>query len=341
MNKRSSKELAVQVFEAGPTLLESGEELKETSIVFKTFGQLNAARDNVILVNTHFGGNHENSQYLIGEDKALNPNDYFIIVINLIGNGTSCSPSHGLGPLFPKVSIADNIKVQHRMLEKTFAINEIALVVGHSMGGVASYHWAALFPEIVKRAAPICGAAKISIHNDVFLQGMRGILMADPEWADGNYRQPPTHGLNAMARAWAAWPPSAHFYRKKHYEKLGYKSTEDFLTRYWEQTYCGLDANDLLAQITTWRTADISDNALYRGDFTSALQSIKALTYVMPCTTDAYFPPEDSMAEVDQIPNSRLMSIESEWGHWAGSGRNEADTTFINNALNQLLEEGI
>ena len=47
------------------------------------------------------------------------------------------------------------------------------------------------------------------------------------------------------------------------------------------------------------------------------------------------------MAEVDQIPNSRLMPIESEWGHWAGSGRNEADTAFINNTLNQLLEEGI
>lgn len=318
-------------------ILSSGEPLLEPRLAYTTFGELNPAGDNAVLVLTHFGGTHAQSQYLIGSELALDPGKYFIVVANLLGNGMSYSPSDGLRAGFPVVSMTDNVHLQYRLLTESLGIKKLALVTGHSMGGVATYHWAALYPELVLRAAPICGAARISDHNWVFLEGMRSILTSDPAWNEGNYETPPIQGLKNIARAWAAWPPSAHFYRDKLYTSIGYESLEEYLVSYWEATYLGMDANNILAQIDTWESANISENALYGGDFHKALASIQAKVYVMPSTSDAYFPVEDSRVEVSFIPDAELRPIDSKWGHWAGSGRNIADTNFINKQLEELL----
>ena len=327
-----------EVYAAGDAALESGAILAGAELAYKTFGTLNSARDNAIVLFTHFGGTHEHSEHFIGENRALDPNKYFIVVINLLGNGLSSSPSNAGGSRFPAVTMADNVRLQKRLIEEIFDINHLELVMGHSMGAAQTYHWAALFPDFVSRAAPICGSAKTSIHNDVFLQGMQGILCADPAWRGGDYDEQPTNGLRTMARAWAAWPPSSHFYRNKYYESLGFNSADDFLKNYWETTYTAMDANNVLAQISTWRSSDISNNDLYGGDLSLALASIKARVTVLPCRSDAYFPPEDSELEVQLMDNAMLRTIESQWGHWAGSGRNAADSDFIRTQVRELLE---
>ena len=322
---------------AGDSKLESGETLPGAFLAYQAFGTLNAAGDNAIIMPTHFGGTHLNSLYLLGEGRALDPAKYFIVVVNLIGNGQSSSPSNTLGADFPRVSIADNVRLQYRMLTEEFGVKRLALAVGFSMGAIQVYHMAALYPSFVARLAPICGSARISDHNAVFLRGMRGVLTADPVWNRGNYTTQPLLGLRAMARAWAAWPPSAHFYRHQLYRRLGYTSLDDFLDRYWEATYRVMDANNLLCQIATWQSADISNNALYASDFTRALGAIEARSFVMPCVNDAYFPPEDSRIEVSHMRRAEYRPIESHWGHWAGSGRNPDDTAFIDRQLLELL----
>lgn len=326
-----------QLFNAGDVTLASGEQLANTQLAYVTHGKLNDNRDNAILVTTFFGGTHENSQYLIGENMAIDPDRYFVVVANLLGNGLSSSPSHGLGHLFPKVTMHDNARLQYRFLRETFGIEQLALATGHSMGAVCTFHLAALFPEFVARAAPFCGASKISTHNHVFLEGMRGILTADPKYLDGKYTEAPVQGLVTMARAWAAWPPSPNFYRYEYYKILGYKSVDEYLSQYWETFYGAMDANNILAQIDNWQSADISANDLYQHDFDRALASITAKTFVMPSVSDAYFPPEDNAYEVSKMTNAELRPIESLWGHWAGSNRNPADTAFLDAQIRELL----
>ncbi|MDA0821324.1 MAG: alpha/beta fold hydrolase [Proteobacteria bacterium] len=330
-------ELDYQTYSLGEVELESGETLGDARLAYQTFGSLNAAKNNAVLLLTHFGGTHAHSAHFMAPGRALDPNIHFIVIVNLIGNGVSSSPSNSGGANFPQVSMADNVRLQKRLLEENLGVTKLALVVGHSMGAAQAYHWAALFPEYVERAAPICGSAKTSTHNDVFLEGMRGILTADPVWANGNYSEQPVDGLRVMSRAWAAWPPSAHFYRNAHYKTLGFSSAEDFLTRYWEATYTAMDANNVLTQIATWRSSDISNNELYNGDFKRALGAITARLVLMPCLTDAYFPPEDSEIEMRYLDNAVLRPIDSEWGHWAGSGRNKPDSDFIDAQLKELL----
>ena len=153
------------------------------------------------------------------------------------------------GPRFPRVTLYDNITCQHRLLTEQFGIETIALVTGLSMGGQQTYHWGSLFPDMVERILPICGSAKTSHHNYVFLEGVKAALTADDAWANGWYEKPPTKGLRAFGRVYAGWAVSQAFYREEVYLEIGYSSLEDYLVAFWEGRRLGSDANDLLAML--------------------------------------------------------------------------------------------
>jgi len=229
--------------------------------------------------------------------------------------------------------------LQHRLITEELGIERLPLVMGHSMGALQTFQWAALFPDMVERIAPICGAARTSPHNKVFLKGMKGIIELDPAWKGGWYESPPEIGLRTVGRAWAASPPSQGFYREAKYRELGFSSVEDFIIGNWEQMFLSRDANDILAHISSWYHADISANDLYGGDFDKALGAIQAKAIVMPGQTDIYFPPEDSVYEVEHMPNAEYRPIPSIWGHWAGGGKNPVDVAFIDKALKELLAD--
>lgn len=329
----------VEIFEADLELQKGGT-LPRARLVYVTYGTLDHAAANVIVYPTRYGGNHEDNEFLIGEGRALDPRRWFIVVPNLLGNGISSSPSNAPPPYnaerFPKITIHDNVTLQHRLLTERFGVRRVALAVGWSMGAQQAYEWAARFPELVARLAPICGSARTSTHNAVFLDGMRAALEADPasRSSSGAY---PEAGLRAIGRAWAAWPFSQEWYRRELYRELGYDSVEDYLAGHWDATYLRRDARDVLAQIWAWRHADISANPRYGHDLERALRSIQARAIVMPAEQDLYFPPQDSAREVAQLSNAELRPIPSVWGHWAGGGADPAATQFIDETLGELL----
>jgi len=331
-----------QVFELGDIDVQSGLRIRGARLAYKTYGELNAARDNVIVFPTFFGSQHPANEPMIGPGMALDPGRYFIIVPNLFGNGLSSSPSNTPPPYdrarFPGMTYYDNIMCQHRLVTEEFGVERVALVCGFSMGAQQSFHWGALFPDMVERIAPWCGSAKTSRHNFVFLEGVKAALCSDEAWNGGWYDRRPAKGLRAMARVYAGWAPSQAFYREQVYLDIGFSSLEDYLVSAWEGRYLQLDANDILAMVHTWQRGDISDNPIYEGDFVKALGSIKAKAMVMPSRTDQYFPPEDNEIEVGHMSNAELRVIPSIWGHLAGGpGRNPEDTRFINQNLKDLL----
>ena len=333
-----------QSFDLGNLALQGGATLRGAWLAYRTYGRLNAAGDNAIVFPTFFGGQHYQNEAIIGAGRALDPERWFIIVPNMLGNGLSSSPSNTDRPYdrarFPAVSLYDNVTAQRRLCD-ALGVGKIALVVGWSMGAQQAYQWGALYPEMVARIAPICGSARTSRHNFVFLEGVKAALTADDAWAGGWYERPPYKGLRAMGRVYAGWAVSQAFYREEVYLDLGYSSLEDYLVAFWEGRRLGADANDLLAMIDTWQRADISANPIYNGDFAAALNAITARAMVMPGRTDLYFPPEDNAAEVAQMPNAELRPIESIWGHLAGGpGFNAVDAAFVDAALRELLAWG-
>lgn len=332
-----------EIYDLGDVRLQRGATIRNCKLAYKTFGQLNAEKDNVIVYPTWYSGQHYDNEWLIGRGRALDPDKYFIIIPNMFGNGLSSSPSNTPEPYnaarFPQVTAFDNVVQQHRLVTEKFGISKIRLVTGWSMGGLQTFHWGALFPDMVERIAPFCGSAKCSRHNFVFLEGVKAALTADAAWNNGWYTAKPEKGLRAMARVYAGWGFSQAFYRHElDLRTLGYSSLEDFLVSFWEGFFLPKDANNLLAMLWTWQNGDISDNALYKGDYKKALGAIKAKAYVMPGSTDLYFPPEDSENEVAHMPNAKFIPIKSIWGHFAGGpGTSKEDVAYLDQKLKELL----
>jgi len=205
------------------------------------------------------------------------------------------------------------------------------------MGAQQAYHHAALFPERVERLLAVCGSARTSPHNGVFLEGVKAALLADSDFAGGHYRTPPRRGLAAFARVYAGWAYSQAFFRDALYQRLGHASPAALLHA-WELEHQAYDANDLLCALRTWQAADISDNATYRGDLASALGAIRARAIVMPSSTDLYFTEEDSRREVAHLQRGELRVLCSPFGHVAGGpDRIPEDSAFIDRALIDLL----
>ena len=330
------------LYELGDVKLLSGETLLSAKIAYKTYGSLNEDKSNVILLPTFYTGTHKRNEGFFGTNRAINPNKHFIISVNLFGNGLSSSPNNTVenqkGPLFPTITLWDNVSCQHKLIYEHLKISKIALVTGWSMAGCQSYQWAAQYPDMVEAILPFCSSAKTSEHNFVFLEGVKAALCADPVWNNGNYKSPPSKGLKAFARVYAGWAFSQSFFRKKIYKNLGFSNVEELLVD-WENDHLkNWDANNLLTKLKTWQQGDISKGPLYEGNFISALNGIKAKTIIIPCSDDLYFPPEDNEFEVKHIHKAELRTYDSIWGHCvANPGNDKGFEKALDNAVNDLI----
>jgi homoserine O-acetyltransferase len=331
-----------EIFDAGNVVLQSGA-VSPLKLAYKTYGELSAAKDNVILYPTSFSAQHYDTEWLIRPDGVLDPNRYFIIIPNLFGNGLSSSPSNSPGAPFPQITYHDAIAIQHRLLTERFGVTKLALVYGWSMGGMQAYHWAALHPDMVARAAVVCGSARCAPYNHVFLEGVKAALTGDPAFRDGRFVEKPVAGYRAMGRVYAGWAMSHGFYRDELWWEAGFTSLEDYLVRAWDATFARRDANDLLAQLGTWQSGDIGNCAAFGGDLDRALAAIKAHMLLMPGATDRYFDVRDNEDELGKLINAKsavLHPIPSLHGHRAGNPvSNPRDLAFLKAEIAELLNK--
>ncbi|OJJ74249.1 hypothetical protein ASPBRDRAFT_39362 [Aspergillus brasiliensis CBS 101740] len=350
-------EQVYETFKLGDRELQSGEKLLDAHLAYKTFGD---PASPAIVYPSWFSGLLSDNYWLIGEDKTLNPKKYFIIVPALFGNGQSTSPSNYTNPgPFPRCSFYDNVRAQHQLVTQHLKITHVRAVIGWSMGAAQTYQWATQYPDFMDLAIPFCGSARTSLHNKVFLEGVKsallaakhipsagsgngGLLQAEQSlrtWSDTEKEV----GLKAFGRGYAGWGFSQAFYREKLYETaLGFKDLEDFMQNFWESWALSKDPGNLLTMLQTWQNGDVSKQEPYNGDFEKALGAIKAKTLVLPSKTDLYFPPEDSEYEVAcmQRETGTLKVFPSIWGHWAGGpGQSKDDVKWLDEQLAEFFDK--
>jgi homoserine O-acetyltransferase len=283
-------------------------------LVYATYGALNAAGDNCVLLPTYYTGTHESYARMIGAGRALDPEKWFIVIPNMLGNGISSSPSNMAD--FTNKPIAANVRLQYKLLA-SLGVKRIALIYGWSMGAMQGYAWAATHPGMVNALLAVCGSAKCWPLNAVFLEGVAAALK-NAATADA--------GKRAFGRAYAGWAYSAAFYRHALYRDMGFRTIEEFLT-FWEDDHAAWDADDLLAMLWTWQNAETD------------LSRITAKTIVMPADTDMYFTLEEARIETAAIRDAELRVLYSPYGHCAGApGRFPAETVMVEQAIRDLLK---
>ncbi|GAA2370999.1 hypothetical protein [Streptomyces cuspidosporus] len=177
--------------------LETGGVLDPARLAYRTHGQLAPDKSNAILLPTWFAS-----------------------------SATACPPRPPTPPR-PRPAPASRTSrcattfvPNNALVRGHFGIERLELVIGCSMGAQQTYQWAVSYPGMVARALPFCGSPKTAPHNAVFLEGLRAVLTADPEWRLGRRAPGYAAGLRAFARVYAGWGFSQAFYWNERYRAL-------------------------------------------------------------------------------------------------------------------------
>ena len=330
----------MELFELGNFQLSTGFTIPNAKLSYKTHGSLTAKRDNAIVIPNFLGGTPEALEIFIGEDLALDPRKYFIILPGQFGNGVSSSPSNTPPPFdrgaFPPINVADDVIAQQRLVTEKFDIPALQLVLGWSVGALQTYEWAVRFPQMVNRAASIAGAPKPSPWTLLWLRTViEEPLTADPAWNNGFYSDPRAvqAGSRRQGHAMALTLPPSGFLRQENLRALGFASVDDFVRGFFEGFTVPNDPNDLITQSRKARAADPAAG----GDLTEALGRITAKMHVFAFTGDRMFPPDECKLDADRIPQAEFREVSSIGGHMATFALFPQDKQAVNNAIQEAL----
>ncbi len=203
-----------------PFRFDCGAEIATVTQAYQTYGTLNATKSNAILMchgltgDQYIHGSHPVTgkpgwwQDLVRPGNVFDTNRYFLIVPNVMGGcmgslgPKSINPASGkpYATAFPVITIADMVRAQ-KLLIDALGIEELFAVIGGSMGGMLALEWAARYPRCVFACAPICTTVRHSAQNIAFHEIGRQAVMADPDWAGGQYLEKGTFPAKGLAVA--------------------------------------------------------------------------------------------------------------------------------------------
>ncbi|MEH6648762.1 MAG: homoserine O-acetyltransferase [Motiliproteus sp.] len=333
-----------------PLTLRSGKTLPAYQLVIETYGELNADRNNAVLICHALSGHHHVAGYhsmddknpgwwdsAIGPGKVIDTNRFFVVALNNLGgcHGStgpqSINPDTGLqyGPDFPLMTVEDWVQSQARLADR-LDIEQWAAVVGGSLGGMQALRWSIDFPERLRHCLVIAAAPKLTAQNIAFNEVARQAIGKDPSFHDGHYQDKneiPKQGL-MLARMLGHITYLSDdsmrqkFGRELRSGKLGFDYGVDFevesYLRYQGESFSGqFDAN---AYRLMTKALDYFDPAAdFDNDLVAALSAAQCRFLLVSFTTDWRFAPERSREIVDALVAAgkavSYAEIESPHGH--------------------------
>ena len=166
-----------KTYSLGDFTLQNQSTLPSAHLAYQTLG---SPSNPAIIYPTWYSGTIATNLWLTGAGKTLDPARFYIIIPALFGNGESTSPSNwarrGSAP-FPQVTFWDNVRAQHELVTKGLGVTRARCVLGWSMGAGQTFQWATQYPSFMELAVPFCGSARTSLHNQVFLEGVKAALL--------------------------------------------------------------------------------------------------------------------------------------------------------------------
>ena len=333
-----------------PIVLDAGRSLAPLTIAYATYGALNGARNNTILIchaltmDQFVASAHPVTgkpgwwDAMVGPGKPIDTNRFFVVCANVIGGcmGTTgpaeIDPATGrpFGLTFPLVTVRDMVKAQAMLLD-SLGIEEILCITGGSMGGMQVLQWAASYPQRVVSAIPIATAARHSAQNIAFHEVGRQAIMADPDWHGGDYQlhgTMPSKGL-AVARmaAHITYLSEAALQRKfgrslQNRAAISFQFAPDFQVESYlhHQGLSFVDRFDANSYLYITRAMDYFDLAAdYDGVLAEAFRGSKTRFCIISFTSDWLFPPIENKRIAHALnaaaANVSFVEIDTDGGH--------------------------
>lgn len=309
--------------------LESGKALTGVQVAYRTWGKLNEAGDNAVLVCHALTGWADIEDWwepLLGSGRSLNPDQDFVICSNILGScygttgPTSINPETGkpYGSSFPAITVRDMVRLQAMLLE-ALGVRSLQLVIGGSLGGMQVLEWALLYPEQVQAIAVIAAPARHSAWCIGLNEAQRQAIFTDPNWQNGNYtfERKPDQGLAtarmmAMStyRSWASFV--SRFERQRSPHPTSQFEIVNYLHHQGQKLVERFDANTYIALTYA---LDRHDVARPDREYQAVLNSIQQPTLVVAITSDILYPSIEQEELATLIPNAELQWLESFHGH--------------------------
>jgi homoserine O-acetyltransferase len=194
----SSTEGAEQFAELGDFKLRDGSIIQDFRLGYRTLGKLNAERSNAILWPTWLGGKSEDLLKFLGPGKVVDTTNYFVILVDAIGNGISSSPSNSKKQAlmkFPMFGIRDMVEAEHRLVTEVLHLPHLRAVMGISMGGMQTFEWVVTYPDFMDVAIPMAGSPQSTSFDKLLWTSQIDAIELDPAWNNGNPTGPLTRGF--------------------------------------------------------------------------------------------------------------------------------------------------
>src|SRR5690606_5785180 len=194
---------------AAPLELACGRTLPQYQLIYETYGELNSARSNAVLICHALSGHHHAAGYhsmddrkpgwwdaCIGPGKAIDTNRFFVVSLNNLGGCNGSTGPSSLNPLtgkpygadFPAVTVEDWVNSQARLAD-TLGIEQWAAVVGGSLGGMQALQWSISYPERIRHCVAIASAPRLSAQNIAFNEVARQAILSEPEFHGGHFQE--------------------------------------------------------------------------------------------------------------------------------------------------------
>jgi homoserine O-acetyltransferase len=189
---------AQQFAEFGEFKLQNGGMIHNLRLGYRTLGKLNAEKSNAILWPTWLGGKSEDLLQFVGQGKVVDTNQYFVILVDAIGNGVSSSPSNSKTQTrlkFPEFTIRDMAESEHRLVTEVLHLSHLRAVVGLSMGGMQAFEWAVMYPDFMDLVVPMAGSPQSTSYDKLLWTAQIDAIELDPAWNHGNPTGPMDRGL--------------------------------------------------------------------------------------------------------------------------------------------------
>jgi homoserine O-acetyltransferase/O-succinyltransferase len=333
-----------------PLRMDSGAALAPLTIAYQTYGALNAAKSNALLIchalsgDQHVANRHPVTgrpgwwETMVGAGRPFDTNRLFVICSNVIGGcmgstgPASVNPETGqpYGLDFPIVTIADMVRAQALLIDH-LGIDTLLCVAGGSMGGMQVLQWAATYPDRVFAALPIATAARHSSQNIAFHEVGRQAIMADPDWRGGRYLAEgarPAKGLGVARMAAHITYLSESALHRRFGRNLQDRAarTFSFDADFQVESYLRhqgaifVERFDPNSYLYMTRAMDYFDLAAdYGGSLASAFKGSRTRFCVVSFTSDWLFPTTDSRAIVRALnaggASVSFVEIETDRGH--------------------------